>query len=209
MKKVILIIWIIFLLTSCYSKTEDTKKIEHLENKISELENNKKLETNILCWEKKVEYIKEQEKEWWKNLKRTFWDTWFSPILNTCILESDFYSLEPIRDWDNYNWFYLIDTLKKEVIWSLEYYEQFWFEWWAYLPKKCDFDFNNIKEVEEKINLIRWAVSKWEIWQEIYNSEFDYINCKNFLKWNKKKIEIKINDIDLKYDYKSFKHIRF
>ena len=38
MKKIILIIWIIFLLTSCYSNPEDTKEIWKLQEKVFELQ---------------------------------------------------------------------------------------------------------------------------------------------------------------------------
>ena len=51
MKKTILIIWILFLLTSCYPNTEDTKKIEELEKQVQEINI---LETKISVLQKLI-----------------------------------------------------------------------------------------------------------------------------------------------------------
>lgn len=206
MKKVFIIICAMFILFSC-SDSENLKKIDELENKVSQLENDKDLERNTLCWEKRLKYIDKYTKEFGN--RRTFRDSWFSPILNTCILESAYYSLEPLMEWDNYNWKYLTDILKGEDIWSVEYFEESGFEWWSKLPKECNINFNKIEEIAGIEELLLPLVTNSEVGQEIYNTEFNYINCINYLKWNKNKIQLLINDIDFKYDYEAFDHIRY
>lgn len=54
MKKLIILFWLLLLLTSCYSNPQDTKKIEELNNKISEQEEqiskNNGIILDILKW---------------------------------------------------------------------------------------------------------------------------------------------------------------
>ena len=196
MNKYIFIISGIFLLTIFWIYL----KIEKL--KLYEIQSDKILKQNILCWEKKVEYIKEEK------YKNHYWETWFSPILNTCILEWEFYSLTPMQEWDNYNNKFIIDTLKKERIWNIAYFESFGFEWWVHLPEICKIDFNTTKNTWNSVHLVLPLVTYSETWQEIFNAEFNYINCLNYLKWNNDKVEVKINNLDFKYDYNAFNHIR-
>ncbi len=197
MNKYIFIISSVFLLTIVWIYFY----IENL--KLDKMQSDKILQQNILCWEKKAEYIKEE-----KNNNNVYWKTWFSPVLNTCILEGNFYSLVPIEEWDNYINKFIVDTLKKERIWNIAYFESFWFEWWAYLPEICKIDFNIIENTWDSVHLFLPLVTESTTGQEIFNTEFNYINCLNYLQWNNEKLELKINNLEFKYDYNTFNHIR-
>lgn len=88
MKKILIIITTIFLLTSCYSNPEDTKRIEELEKQVKKNEN----------LESKNKTINYKLKDWWL--------TWDEQIINcnlnlftTVIIED---GNENIAKWENW-----------------------------------------------------------------------------------------------------------
>lgn len=98
--KLISLLWIILLLTSCYSNPKDLEKIEELENKVS------KLESSI--WEKDL-FWKKQECLAYKNDIYNFALSYDSDIWN---IEEIFYS--PSEE----SCFFIANKLYKYDLWE-------------------------------------------------------------------------------------------
>lgn len=196
MKKITILIWILFILISCDSSNKENEIIQDLQKKITSIEENKKLETNILCWEKKLEFIKNDEankREWWFGILgwfSSFWDVFFSPILNTCILE--YYNNESVIELDNYEFKWMYDLSQSSILWTIWYFHQNWFESPTYLPKICDINYQDSESEWKSEELYLLGLDDKTLWKKIFDTEFNYVNCVNFLKWNKDQIGIKI-----------------
>jgi len=132
MKKIILILWILLLLTSCYSNSKDLEKIEELKGKV-ELDNfEKKKECISLEWDmrKQLEwYERYSSRMEWTTLYLT--EVFYSPLKNSCLYKSEFifndiYKLE------------INDFFTKEII-----FEKICDAWEWYDFSSCLETFNN------------------------------------------------------------------
>lgn len=134
MKKIIFIIWLLFLLTSCYSNPKDTKKIEELESKIEKIEENDSFEKNQECAKYKDSMLEDAQNKNIDWMTRT-WDTYKIDI------EEIFYNKE------NRTCIYII-TIDKFIDLVV------WWKYTDYIPlNKYAYDYLSKKELFSTIDL--------------------------------------------------------
>ncbi len=180
MKKLVLLLIPFVLLSSCTIdwNGEKDKKITELEKQITEQKANN-VEKKALCFSKTEEYKRNMQ------FRETFRKTFYSTVLDTCIVELDESSfMQPTSKEGNYTAKSFKDILSWEALWKISYWDNFWFEDPWYLPRECNKTFVT-KEGDKVIN-ISFAWTEWgktELMNKIYSAEYQYENCLSYIKW--------------------------
>lgn len=127
MKKLIPILWIFFLLTSCYSNPKDKEKIKELENRVLSLEKqvtSNNIDNKIKCldlWEKSKERI------YWEEIAN--YKVKYHTELETCIVWNIYDQKVNTWVWDKY-FISVYDLINNDfLLFYLTYWEEVEYDW--------------------------------------------------------------------------------
>jgi hypothetical protein len=145
MKKIIPLLWIILLLSSCYSNPEDLEKITKLENKILVLENQLtilNIDNNIKCldlWEKSKERV------YWEEIAN--YQVNYNTELETCIVWNIYSQSSNVWFWDKY-FISVYDLIKSDsILFYVTYWDENeynWMTWSEAIEKYKSYWLNNL-----------------------------------------------------------------
>jgi len=177
MKNIFLLCIFVFLLSACkfqlFSKNQDYE-----------------FDKKITCWKLANDF-----KANWKDENTSFDEIFYSPTLNTCIIQYtciDYNSnTEMLQELGNLTCKWFIDLADNSELGSIRYYSTFWYEDPGFLPKICNKNFSEKKDrIIQTINLS--APWKNEVLQKIYSWEKQYENCIEYLRGSNKYIDIRL-----------------